>query len=769
MIPVVIHREVDALRTTKSDFSKMISYVSSKAIAVETCHLLSDWRDADLQMWATANGNTRCKTLTYHLVLSWPETEQPTPAQAILAAKHAVKVLGAEKHQCVIAVHTDGDCTHVHVAINRINPSTLKALSFSNDYMKLEEACRQIEVNQGWSADRGRFDVVVDKILDGPVIRLVPKPQSHWDEKLTRRDAERGAAKSDLHHERRTGMAPVIELLTAAWKARIRHAMDTAASWPLLHWSLKKLGLTYAKRPSGARLKITGSDQFIAPSQLGRRFGFKTLVKRLGPWVAAKPAAVEARTQEVTEFLNTVSRKTPEITVQLPRSRLTQMYVAITRVEMASVQVDDLAINTALQRVSLRDGRVVEGDAEMIRTTSSEDYSMQASIIIALAKSQGWVDWDVTGDARFQRAIKIVAADVGLGQGAARDHLNLPQSPPSAQDPHADRSHETLDVAAKPKNLFQSRRLAANSVERSALKAEQSIERERLRVKLGSKRGMIEQVFRASLKLHHANHLKALTERQKRRWQSDIAPFPKIGPLPLMERLRRRADRSLRNPVSGVVIDDWSKPNVLDHTDCRRMWSSALVQKGSQSSSDGHSIMDENVAVLSNDCRILEAGDTSILLLAHRDLAENIVGFEYMLVRDDENFEPAFALGGKSTLFVTNDHHPPARAVVAPWGIYSLAAKSDERRDDTIYISIGGQLTPASQQRLPKLLNDKSVFGLFDTSEKEQALFFMIKKIIPEIENLQQGIRPVILDLDEPLNVNDAEVIPVETEPEFLM
>jgi hypothetical protein len=67
------------------------------------------------------------------------------------------------------------------------------------------------------------------------------------------------------------------------------------------------------------------------------------------------------------------------------------------------------------------------------------------------------------------------------------------------------------------------------------------------------------------------------------------------------------------------------------------------------------------------------------------------------------------------------------------------------------------------------LLNDKSVFGLFDTSEKEQALFFMIKKIIPEIENLQQGIRPVILDLDEPLNVNDAEVIPVETEPEFLM
>jgi len=775
MIPVVIHREVDALRTTKSDFTKMVSYVCGKAHTVETCNLLTDWKDADWQMWATAAGNSRSVTLTYHFVLSWPETERPTPEQAIMAAKHAVKALGAENYQFVIGVHTDGTCTHVHIVINRKSLPGNKALSLSNDYLKLEKACREIELQQGWAEDPGRFDVVVEETTDGPVVTLVPKPQSHWDEKQARRERERGAAKSDLHHLRRTGMPPLISSLATAWKQRIRDTIAAATSWPIFHASLNKLGLTYIKRRSGARLKITGSDQFFAPSQLGRRFGFRELVKTFGPWQTAKPAAVSTAAHQAMAFSNKMTCRSsdgePRLPQGSPRTFLARTYVAITGVEKAATRVDDLVLTAARQRIVFRDGSIVECDRDTIRTTPSEDYFLQARLVIALAKIRGWVEWDVEGDAHFKRAVKVTAAEkeLVLDRNDTLGSFDLTLSTAPVPEPDTDRNAETVAISTGPKLMTRSEWRADNGVERIALKAEQRAEREWLLSKIGPKRGVIEQAFRAGLKLFHGDQLKELTKRQKQRWttQTELAIAPE--PPAQFKHLEQRDQRILGNPVDELATGGWLPTEAPDHTTCHQMWLAASDQTGGPPDDGEHDTLVENSEAFLPDCRMFHAGETSTLLLAHRDAAANIVGFEHMLCRDGTDFDPQFSRGGQSTLFVANAPQTALRAVVAPWGADVLRARADERRHDTVYVSIGGLVSPETELLLQEILQDKVVVGLFDSGDEEQALYAKIKEIAPEIKQLAHEIKFRAVNHVEPLDADETEYDQEGTDVAFSM
>lgn len=72
-----------------------------------------------------------------------------------------------------MAVHDDTGNRHLHVAVNRVNPDTLKAVSPFRDYLILDRAMREVELAQGWSHDRGPYAVA-----DGR-IRLDFKEQSH--------------------------------------------------------------------------------------------------------------------------------------------------------------------------------------------------------------------------------------------------------------------------------------------------------------------------------------------------------------------------------------------------------------------------------------------------------------------------------------------------------------------------------------------------------------------------------------------------------------
>ncbi len=79
--------------------------------------------------------------------------------------------------------------------------------------------------------------------------------------------------------------------------------------------------------------------------------------------------------------------------------------------------------------------------------------------------------------------------------------FDLTLSTAPVPEPDTDRNAETVAISTGPKLMTRSEWRADNGVERIALKAEQRAEREWLLSKIGPKRGVIEQAFRAGLKL----------------------------------------------------------------------------------------------------------------------------------------------------------------------------------------------------------------------------------------------------------------------------
>jgi len=178
-------------RPTGREFDELVRYVgredtvdpvtgevTAKAIAIETQGVAS-LRTAAAEMEAVASQCRRLRApADYHLVISWHENEHPTPEQAFGAGRHGLAALGMESHQYVMAIHGDTANAHLHVAVNRVDPETYRAVSPFRDYIKLDRAMREIELEQGWSHDRGP---TVVREIEGrePEVVLAFKEQTH--------------------------------------------------------------------------------------------------------------------------------------------------------------------------------------------------------------------------------------------------------------------------------------------------------------------------------------------------------------------------------------------------------------------------------------------------------------------------------------------------------------------------------------------------------------------------------------------------------------
>ena len=153
------------------------------------------------EMTASALLNTRVKDPAFHAVLSWPEGERPTPAQARAAGEEALKALGFDLgeggHQALIALHLDTDNIHIHLAANRVHPEHGKAVDLWKSKERLHSACRAIELAQGWSHDRGLAQVVKDDQGQGSC-RALGLPQRGQGRALESGARPRGGYGGDL-------------------------------------------------------------------------------------------------------------------------------------------------------------------------------------------------------------------------------------------------------------------------------------------------------------------------------------------------------------------------------------------------------------------------------------------------------------------------------------------------------------------------------------------------------------------------------------------
>ena len=87
--------------------------------------------DADLAlsvMNLIQEGNVRSKKdKTYHVVISFhPNDRKLLDAELEDVVRRTVSAVGLEEHQYIAVRHSDQEHEHVHVAVNKIHPETLK-------------------------------------------------------------------------------------------------------------------------------------------------------------------------------------------------------------------------------------------------------------------------------------------------------------------------------------------------------------------------------------------------------------------------------------------------------------------------------------------------------------------------------------------------------------------------------------------------------------------------------------------------------------------
>lgn len=155
---------------------------------------------------------------TLHLVVSFQEDEKPTLEILQTIEEEIAKSLGMSDHQRLSVIHSNTNNLHIHIAINKVNPHTLKVINPYNDVRILQETAMKLEKKYNLKLDNHisqkdkqsnkynihtmncNFETWVKEKLSKQVDLMLK------DEKTTFKDIKQLLAKYDLEfRERRKG------------------------------------------------------------------------------------------------------------------------------------------------------------------------------------------------------------------------------------------------------------------------------------------------------------------------------------------------------------------------------------------------------------------------------------------------------------------------------------------------------------------------------------------------------------------------------------
>ena len=157
------------------------------------------------------------------------------------------------------AAHDDKDHFHIHIAINKIHPQTLRCVTPHQDYPKLMAACAELELAHGLTVvDHGQAEFL-----------------------------SIGGRAADL--EAQDGRQSFASWLSVHAAEPLRDAAASASSWADIHAAAAKLDLRFVLR--GAGMAITTEDGRVGAkaSSVDRSLSLTKLSERLG---AFEPRAV---------------------------------------------------------------------------------------------------------------------------------------------------------------------------------------------------------------------------------------------------------------------------------------------------------------------------------------------------------------------------------------------------------------------------------------------------------------------------------------------
>lgn len=236
-----------------------------KCVRYGARNFLSDTMNGHiLEMAELASVATRSRDPIEHFMLSWPEGEQPTPAQAEAAVDMLIRHMRLDEHQAAWGLHADTDTLHLHLVVNRVHPVTEKPVKINKGFTReaLHQALSMIESAQGWAPEDGaRYELDAG---GAPIRREISN--------------EPALSAQARALETRTGEASAQRIAQEA----VPDIIAQATSWGDLHRAMARAGLRYERKGSGALIWV--GDQPIKASATDRGASLNKLQKRLGPF-----------------------------------------------------------------------------------------------------------------------------------------------------------------------------------------------------------------------------------------------------------------------------------------------------------------------------------------------------------------------------------------------------------------------------------------------------------------------------------------------------
>ena len=260
-------------RDKKSSFKDLANYClgitghsRGAVLHIGMKNLNSPPEKAYLEMEGLSYENVRCKNPAFHFILSWRAEESPTNEQVDEAVNIALCELDLEDCQALWALQSDTENLHVHVAVNRVSPTTFRAIKPAGGWTKkaLERAARKIEIIQGWEIEQsGRYVVNAS----GQILEQKENNSPKREISQTARDVESHVGEESL--ERRA-------------KREVSKILETTGSWREIHEQLGARGYLLEKRGNGAILKY--GSRIVKLSNVSRSSSLTKLEQRLGEY-----------------------------------------------------------------------------------------------------------------------------------------------------------------------------------------------------------------------------------------------------------------------------------------------------------------------------------------------------------------------------------------------------------------------------------------------------------------------------------------------------
>ena len=248
----MIARRIPMRNASKSRVVRLVKYLKDEKnssrvqdVTITGCYS-PDADGAALEMMCVQAENRQAKSdKPYHLVISFREGERPRRDTIAAIEKRFCEKLGYGEHQRISVLHGDTENLHLHIAINKIHPETLKLHEPYYDYKTLARTSSQLEKEYGLEVD------------------------NH-----TSRNRGRPSAATSMEK------AGGLESLTGWIQRNCLSELQNAKDWKTFHHVLLKNGLSLKPRANG--FVFVSGDIHVKASSVDRELSKKNLEMRLG-------------------------------------------------------------------------------------------------------------------------------------------------------------------------------------------------------------------------------------------------------------------------------------------------------------------------------------------------------------------------------------------------------------------------------------------------------------------------------------------------------